>query len=48
MLKVVFNDDNLVIIEKPAGMPCHPLKEGGLPNSALEEIIKIYLQVAHT
>lgn len=42
MLKIVFSNEDLVIVDKPAGIPCHPLKQGGLPDSALEAITEIY------
>lgn len=27
-VRVVFEDDALVVLDKPAGMPCHPLRDG--------------------
>ena len=45
-LPVLFVDDELIVVDKPAGMPCHPLVpgEGG---TVVDAVVAVFPEVAH-
>lgn len=43
--EIVYVDDNIVVINKPAGLPCHPLKPGEGP-SAFALVVAQFPEVA--
>lgn len=53
-MKIVYLDSECVVVNKPSGMPSHPLKtehnnffHASSPNSALEEICKLFPEISN-
>ncbi len=47
MDEFVFVDSDIVVFNKPAGMPSHPLKDGAVKNTALDVVVAKYPEVAN-